>query len=99
MRILVLSAILAFISLSAFAQDGTVKTDQVNNSTVKVPTDSVKLQVDGNNVYYQKVVKVDSSIKVSDIFIRALQFMAGESFQQTYGYQQEGKLRFTTRHN
>lgn len=96
MRILLLSIVLAFITLTTYAQDGTVKTDQASGGTIKPPTDSVKLQVDGKNVYYQKVVKVDSSIKVSDIFIRALQFMAGKNFQQTYGYQQEGKLIFTT---
>ena len=96
MKILLLSIFLAFITLTTYAQDGAVKTDQVSSGTVKPPTDSVKLQVDGKSVYYQKVVKVDSSIKVSDIFIRALQFMAGKNFQQTYGYQQEGKLIFTT---
>jgi hypothetical protein len=96
MRILLLSITLAFITLTTYAQEGTVKTSQVNSGPAKPSTDSVKLQVDGKNAYYQKIVKVDSSIKVSDIFIRALQFMAGKNFQQTYGYQQEGKLIFTT---
>jgi hypothetical protein len=96
MRILLLSIILAFIAFTTYAQEGTVKTSQVNSGPAKPLTDSVKLQIDGKNAYYQKIVKVDSSIKVSDIFIRALQFMAGKNFQQTYGYQQEGKLIFTT---
>ncbi|WP_426668225.1 DUF4468 domain-containing protein [Mucilaginibacter sp. McL0603] len=96
MKILFLSIILAFITLTTYAQEGTVKISQANSGSVKPPTDSVKLQIDGNNAYYQKIVKVDSSIKVSEIFLRALQFMAGKNFQQTYGYQQEGKLIFTT---
>ena len=96
MRILLLSIILAFITLTTYAQDGTLRPTQVYSGSVNPSTDSVKLQIDGKNVYYQKVVKVDSSIKVSDIFIRALQFMAGKNFQQNYGYQQEGKLIFTT---
>src|ERR1700733_5668380 len=96
MRILLLSITLAFITLTTYAQEGIVKTSQVNSGAVKPPTDSVKLQIDGKNAYYQKTVKVDSSIKVSDIFIHALQFMAGKNFQQNYGYQQEGKLIFTT---
>jgi hypothetical protein len=58
--------------------------------------DSVTLQVNGKNAYYQKTVKVDSDIKVSTMYIRALQFMAAKNFQQTYGYEQEGKLIFTT---
>ncbi len=61
-----------------------------------LPWDSVTLQVNGRNAYYQKTVKVDSDIKVSTIYIRVLQFMAARNYQQTYGYEQEGKLIFTT---
>jgi hypothetical protein len=94
MRILFLSIILARITLATYAQEGTVKTFQANSGTVKPPTDSVKLQIDGNNAFYQKTVKVDTS--VSFIYLRALQFMAAKNFQQNYGYQEEGKLIFTT---
>jgi hypothetical protein len=97
MRTLFLSITIACITLNTYAhQEGTVKIPEDNTGPVKPAADSVKLQIDGNNAYYQKIIKVDSSIKVSDIFLRVLQFMAGENFQQTYGYQQEGKLIFTT---
>lgn len=97
MRNLLLSATLTFIAAFTYAQDGTVRTYQVNSATtLPQPSDSVKLIVEGNNAYYQKTVKVDSGIKVSTIYINALQFMAAKNFQQNYGYQQEGKLIFTT---
>ncbi len=57
--------------------------------------DSVKLKVEGDHAYYQKVVKADS-VAESTIYQRAVQFMAAKNFQQNYGYQQEGKLIFTT---
>jgi hypothetical protein len=97
MRNLLLSTILIFIAAVTCAQDGTVRITQVNSAIpVSQATDSVKLIVEGNNAYYQKTVKVDSGIKVSMIYINALQFMAAKNFQQNYGYQQEGKLIFTT---
>jgi hypothetical protein len=61
-----------------------------------VQADSVKLQVDSGHVYYQKVVKVDSGISEGKIYIRAIQFMASKNIQQNYGYQEEGKLIFST---
>ena len=79
-----------------YVQAGTVRIYQGGSSTVKQLGDSVTLQMDGKNAYYQKTVKVDSDIKVSTMFIRTLQFMAAKNFQQTYGYEQEGKLIFTT---
>src|SRR5258708_11362309 len=94
MKTLLLSAFLAIITLSATAQDGTVRTYEVNSS-VNNQGETVKLQIDNNNAYYQKVIKVDSNIKVSMIYARALQFMASKSFQQNYGYEEEGKLIFT----
>jgi hypothetical protein len=57
--------------------------------------DSVKLTVEGDHAYYQKVVKADS-VTEGTIYQRAVQFMAAKNFQQNYGYQQEGKLIFTT---
>ncbi len=57
--------------------------------------DTMKLQTDIKHAYYQRVVKVDS-VSVSQIYLRAIQFMASKNFQQTYGYQEEGKLIFTT---
>jgi len=39
---------------------------------------------------------VDSNITESMIYGRALQFTASKNFQQNYGYEEEGKLIFTT---
>ncbi|SDT22075.1 hypothetical protein SAMN05216490_2773 [Mucilaginibacter mallensis] len=58
--------------------------------------DSVSLRVDGTNAYYQKTVKVDSSIMESMIYLRSLEFFAAKNFQQNYGFDQEGKLICTT---
>lgn len=58
--------------------------------------DSVKLIAEGNHVYYQKAIKVDSNINEPMIYLRAIQFMAAKNFTQTYGYQEEGKLIFST---
>ncbi|MBS1500909.1 MAG: DUF4468 domain-containing protein [Bacteroidetes bacterium] len=60
------------------------------------PSDTIRLHVEGTKAYYQQVVKVDSSIKLSSIYTRTLEFMAAKNFQQNYGYEQEGKLIFTT---
>jgi hypothetical protein len=95
MKTLLLSFMLAFSTLATHAQDGTVRAYQVN-SGAPIQEETVKLQIDKNNAYYQKVVKVDSNITVSAIYIRALQFMAAKNFQQNYGYEEEGKLIFTT---
>jgi hypothetical protein len=81
---------LASISFTAFASY------KANHFITKPPSDSVKLKIDGEHAYYQKVVKVDSTLRESHIYIRTLQFMASKNFQQTYGYQEEGKLIFTT---
>jgi hypothetical protein len=96
MKTLLLSFSLAFITLIACAQDDKVRAYEVNGSVKQIPVDSVTVQVDGNNAYYQKVVKLDSSITESLIYVRALQFMASKNFQQNYGYEEEGKLIFTT---
>ncbi len=82
MKIGFISALLVFISIVGHAKS--------------MQVDSIKLQVEGSNAYYQKTVKVDSNITVSTIYIRALQFMASKNFTQNYGYEQEGKLIFTT---
>jgi hypothetical protein len=88
---------MAFIGLKAMAQDESqVRIYSVDNSVKRQQQDTVSLRVDGSSAYYQKVVKLDSGVKVSNIYIRVLQFMAAKNFQQTYGYDQEGKLIFTT---
>ena len=87
---------LVSITFIANAQNGDVRTYQANSSAIKSQTDSVKLQIDGNNAYYQKTVRIDSGIKVSMIYLRSLQFMAAKNFTQNYGYEEEGKMIFTT---
>src|ERR1700753_2358027 len=96
MKTLILCCALALTGIKVMAQDSPARTYNADNSARSSQPDSVSLQVDHSNAYYQKVVKLDSAIKVSDIYIRALQFMAAKNFQQTYGYDQEGKLIFTT---
>jgi len=96
MKVLILSLMLAPISFITFAENNKASAYYVNRSINNPQTDSVKLQIDGNNAYYQKVVKVDSNITESMIYGRALQFTASKNFQQNYGYEQEGKLIFTT---
>lgn len=93
MKAILLSIGLVSLVFAARAQD-----DAGHNK--KAPAyivDSVKMIVDtGNTAYYQKTVKIDSAIKLSTIYTRVLEFMAAKNFQQTYGYEQEGKLIFTT---
>jgi hypothetical protein len=97
MRTFILCCALAFVGIKANAQEeGPVRAYNMDHSTKNQQPDSVSLKVENSNAYYQKVVKVDSTIKVSQIYLRALQFMAGKNFTQTYGYDQEGKLIFTT---
>jgi hypothetical protein len=96
MKTLLLSFILLFVISISYGQGGNARTYQVNSNTTRPQTDSVRLQIEGNNAYYQKTIKVDSDIKVSMIYLRALQFMAAKNFQQNYGYEEEGKLIFTT---
>jgi hypothetical protein len=89
----------AFVSaiLSVKAQDeGTTHTYRVDHNKKSAIPDSVKLKVDSNSAYYQKTVKVDSNIKVSMIYLRTLQFMSAKNFTQNYGYEEEGKMIFTT---
>lgn len=69
---------------------------QGRTSRAEYQSDSVKLVADSGHAYYQKVVKVDSNISEGKIYLRAVQFMAGKNIQQNYGYQQEGKLIFST---
>ena len=89
MKALLLSLSLSFCLLITHAAEK-------NDYSIKPAFDTLKLQTENNNAYYQNAVKVDSSIKVSTIYLRALQFMAAKNFQQTYGYAQEGKLIFTS---
>jgi len=98
MKTLLLSIAVLFIVTAARAQDdgdGTVRTYQVAHGTKSMP-DSIKLRIDGNVAYYQKTFKLDSNIKISTIYVRALQFMAAKNFQQNYGYDQEGKMIYTS---
>jgi len=97
MKTFILSITLASIILAARAQDGgVVRTYQVGHTKNPAMPDSVRLKVDSNTAYYQKTVKVDSNIKVSMIYLRALQFMSAKNFTQNYGYEEEGKMIFTT---
>lgn len=96
MKTLILCCALALMGIKALAKEEPVHIYSVNNSTKNQQTDTISLQIDNSNAYYQKVVKLDSNIKVSQIYLRALQFMASKNFQQTYGYEEEGKLIFTT---
>lgn len=84
MRTFFLGLILTLTSLTAYCQDNTSTDTTVN------------IIVNGKNAYYQKTVKVDSNIMESMIYLRSLEFMAAKNFQQTYGYEQEGKLICTT---
>ena len=91
MKIFILFAGLALFTL-------TVSTATAQSQKTNTPSehpDSIKLTVEGNHAYYQKVVKADS-IPEGLIYLHAIQFMAAKNFQQNYGYQQEGKLIFTT---
>lgn len=97
MKTFILCFTLASALLAAKAQgEGNVRTYQVGHNKNQSIPDSVKLKVDSNTAYYQKTVKVDSNIKVSMIYLRTLQFMSAKNFTQNYGYEEEGKMIFTT---
>ena len=96
MKTLILSVSLAFIVATASAHGDKTRAYDVNSAVKATPGDSVRLQVEGVNAWYQHVVKLDTGITESLIYVRALQFMASKNFQQNYGYEQEGKLIFTS---
>jgi len=96
MKTSILAIIFAFISFNSNALNHPSFSYNKNIPPIVYQSDSVKLQVVGNNAYYQKLVKVDSTINVPTIYVRALQFMASKNIQQTYGYEEEGKLIFST---
>ena len=97
MKTLILTIALTTILLTAKAQDeGMVRTYQVDHNKKPAIPDSVKMKIDSNTAYYQKTVKVDTDIKVSMIYQRVLEFMSAKNFTQNYGYEQEGKMIFTT---
>src|SRR5258708_3931313 len=87
MKTLILLFAFAAISFASFSKSAVY--------VYKPQADSIKLQVDGKNAYYQKKVKADS-LPEGLIYVRVIQFMASKNFQQNYGYQEEGKLIFTT---
>jgi hypothetical protein len=80
--------------LTAWLVTAICSTATVRASVFKA-ADTVKLKIDGQHAFYQDTVKVDS-ISEPLIYIRAVQFMAAKNFQQNYGYQEEGKLIYTT---
>lgn len=91
MKALLIIICLGFITLVCQGQE------QAGKNTVPMQQgDSLMLKIDGNTAYYQKTVKVDTGIGVNLIYVRALQFMAAKNFQQTYGFEEEGKEIFTT---
>ncbi|HEX3383724.1 MAG TPA: hypothetical protein VHS53_00980, partial [Mucilaginibacter sp.] len=72
MKAILLTALLAFLITNAKAQD-----DDRSKKAPSYALDSVKLITDSNHTaYYQKIVKVDSTIKLSTIYTRVLEFMA-----------------------
>ena len=84
-------------SLAAHAQDGgKAPANQAPRPEAAIVLDTVGLRLDNTSAYFQKTFKVDSNIRISTIYVRALQFMAAKNFQQTYGYEQEGKMIFTS---
>lgn len=91
-----LIAVLVMVTVQCFAGKFQSKNITGDNTDFINQNDSVKLIADGNHVYYQKAVKVDSSIKEPLIYLRTIQFMAAKNITQTYGYQEEGKLIFST---
>ncbi len=97
MKTLFTGVLLLLASLIVRAQEGgTVRTSQAPQVEKSTEVDTVGLRLDNTNAYFQKTFKVDSNIKISTIYVRALQFMAAKNFQQTYGYEQEGKMIFTS---
>ncbi len=96
MKTLILYCTLAFIASSTFAKGGYMRVYEINMPITHLQPDSVKMIIDGTRAYYQKTVKVDSNITEGLIYIRAMQFMASKNIQQNYGYEEEGKLIFTT---
>jgi hypothetical protein len=96
MRLCILLTTIFIISINIPAANAqTHPGDAAPNTAVATNPDSVKLIAEGEHAYYQKTVNADS-IPEGLIYIRAIQFMAAKNFQQNYGYQQEGKLIFTT---
>jgi hypothetical protein len=97
MRIFTLLAVIAILSLNSPAANGQANNNTVAtvNNAIETHPDSVKLITEGEHAYYQKTVKTDS-LPEGIIYVRAIQFMAAKNFQQNYGYEQEGKLIFTT---
>jgi hypothetical protein len=96
MKTLILGFMLAFIAVICHSQDHYLRASEINTYIKKPRPDSVKLQINDNNAYYQKAVRVDSNITEDLIYVRAIQFMASKNIQQNYGYEEEGKLIFTT---
>lgn len=100
MKTMLFTLTLSFLAIAVKAQEETVPKAYYVDNGKKIPVyipDSVKMITDTNGMaYYQRVVRLDSTIKISTIYTRVLEFMAARNFQQTYGYEQEGKLIFTT---
>jgi hypothetical protein len=95
MKISALLPVIAIFFCNVLMASGQAHNDAAPGGVITTHPDSVKLIAEGEHAYYQKVVRVDS-IPLGLIYIRAIQFMAAKNFQQNYGYQQEGKLIFTT---
>jgi hypothetical protein len=91
MKTLITTLILGVIGHVAFAGNG-----QWSTRSITYAPDTVKLIADSErNVYYQNTVFV-KGITVDMIYTRAVQFMAAKNIQLNYGYEQDGKLIFTT---
>jgi hypothetical protein len=99
MRTIILAIIFNYTSVALFAKkhgNSFLSYPDTSKSKPSTAMDSVKLEVEGNYAYYQKTIKLDSGITEPLIYIRAVQFMASRNITQTYGYQEEGKLIFST---
>jgi hypothetical protein len=89
----------AFIGVSVFAfgmKGHACPFYNLDTTKFKQSKDTVALQTEGTNAFYQKTIKLDSNITEPLIYLRAVQFMASRNITQTYGYQEEGKLIFST---
>ena len=96
MKRLITTLIVSIISLNAYPKNQIISIDKKKQFGNEIIDDSLKLIVDGNQAFYQKTVKLDSNITLPTIYIRAIQFMASKNIIQTYGYQEEGRLIFST---
>jgi len=92
MKTYILTLLLMFSAGITFANDYHSSSSQKN-----LMSDTIRFKVDTNrNIYYQGAVKLSKNLTVDVIYTRIVQLMAAKNIQQNFGYQQDGKLIFTT---